>query len=138
MKDVDTRTGAVVEAALASTRAYLEFLEAEDRGIERHRITRLGSGPGDPGVIEGELFVSARRAFQDPDKWGEVLAEIADRLGAIYAAEMSGLSNKDVAVRIAEAFVAEMGAKPVKRAAAEAKAKKSAVKKKPAVKRKKR
>jgi hypothetical protein len=90
------------------------------------------------GIIEGELFVSARRAFQNPDKWGEVLAEIADRLSAIYAAEVSGLSKKDVAVRIAEAFVAEIGAKPVKPAAAKAKAKKSAVNKKPAVKRKKR
>ena len=90
------------------------------------------------GIIEGELFVSARRAFQEPDKWGEVLAEIADRLGAIYAAEVSGLSKKDVAVRIAEAFVTEMGARPVKPVTGKPKTKKSAAKKKPSVKRKKR
>ena len=35
-------------------------------------------------------------------------------LGAIYAAQKSGLSKKDVAVQIAEAFAAEMGARPVK------------------------
>ena len=89
------------------------------------------------GIIDGELFVSARRAFQEPDKWGEVLAEVADRLGAIYAAEISGLSRKDVAVRIAEAFVAEIGAKPMK-PAAKPKTKKPAAKQKPAAKRKKR
>ena len=39
------------------------------------------------GIINGELYVSALPAFQPPGRWGEVLAEVANRLGAIYAAQ---------------------------------------------------
>lgn len=88
------------------------------------------------GIIDDELYVAVRRAFDDPGKWGEALAEIAGRLGAIYAAEVSGLSKRDVTVQIAEAFVAEMGAKPVKNSSVKPRAKKAA--KKSAAKRKKR
>ena len=63
------------------------------------------------GIIDDELYVTARPAFNDPGKWGEVLAEIAKRVGAIYAAE--GLNVEDATIQIAEAFAAEMGAQPV-------------------------
>jgi hypothetical protein len=63
------------------------------------------------GIIDDELYVTARPAFHDPGKWGEVLAEIAKRVGAIYAAE--GLNVDDATIQIAEAFAAEMGAQPV-------------------------
>jgi uncharacterized protein DUF5076 len=88
------------------------------------------------GIVNDALYVTARRAFKDPGKWGEILAEVAERLGGIYAAEVSGLSKKDVAVQIAEAFAAEMGAKPMK-AARKPPVEKTA-KKKLAAKRKKR
>jgi hypothetical protein len=39
------------------------------------------------GVVEEELFVTARRAFADPAPWGYVLADITRRLAALYAAE---------------------------------------------------
>jgi hypothetical protein len=65
------------------------------------------------GVINDELYVSAVPAFKAPAQWGEVLADIARRLGAIYATQDSGLTRKDVMVQIAEAFVT-MGARPVK------------------------
>jgi len=39
------------------------------------------------GVVDEELFVTARRAFQKPAHWGYVLADIARRLAALYAAE---------------------------------------------------
>ena len=81
--------------------------QALDRG--GHEILRLG-------IVEDELYVSALPAFKAPAQWGEVLAEVARRLGAIYAAQNSGLSNKDVTVQIAEAFAADMGARPVKAA----------------------
>ena len=75
-------------------------------------------------------------AFKTPAQWGEVLAEVANRLGAIYAAQTPGLSKKDATVQIVEAFAAEMGARPVKTAKAaktstKTTAKKS-IKKKPA------
>jgi hypothetical protein len=66
------------------------------------------------GIIDDELYVSALPAFKAPAQWGEVLAEVTERLGAIYAAQHTGLSKKDAAVQIAEAYLAEMGASPVK------------------------
>jgi hypothetical protein len=68
------------------------------------------------GIVEDELYVSALPAFKAPSQWGEVLADIARRIGAIYAAQMPGLSKKDVTVQIAEAFVADLGARPAKAA----------------------
>ena len=68
------------------------------------------------GIIDDELYVSALPAFQVPAQWGEVLAEVAARLGAIYAAQKTGLNKKDVTIDIVEAFAGEMGARPVKAA----------------------
>ena len=91
----------------------------ESGGVE---ILRLG-------IVKDELYVSALPAFKTPAQWGEVLAEVANRLGVIYAAQKSGLSKKDATVQIVEAFAAEMGARPVKPAkAAKQPAKKSATK----------
>jgi hypothetical protein len=98
----------------------------EDGGVE---ILRLG-------IIKDELYVSALPAFTAPSQWGEVLAEVAERLGAIYAAQNTALDQKDVIVQIAEAFVSETGAQPVKaqakqKAKQKAKAKASAAKSTP-------
>ena len=68
------------------------------------------------GIIDDELYVSALPAFKAPAQWGEVLAEVAARLGAIYAAQKTGLNKKHVTSDIVEAFAAEMGARPVKAA----------------------
>jgi hypothetical protein len=76
----------------------------ENGGLE---ILRLG-------IIDDELYVAALPAFKSPLQWGEVLAEVASRLGAIYAAQQGGLTRKDATVQIAEAFAAEMGARPAK------------------------
>src|SRR4051794_14313535 len=75
----------------------------ENGGLE---ILRLG-------IVNDELYVSALPAFKVPAQWGEVLAEVASRLGTIYAAQKTGLNKKDVTIDIAEAFAAEMGARPV-------------------------
>ena len=72
------------------------------------------------GVIEDELYVSALPAFKDVGQWGEVLSEVARRLGAIYAAQNDGHNKRDVTIAIAEAFVADFGAQPVKAAAKKA------------------
>jgi hypothetical protein len=66
------------------------------------------------GIIDDELYVSALPAFKDVGQWGEVLGEVARRLGAIYAAQNDGLNKRDVTIAIAEAFVADFGAQPVK------------------------
>ena len=76
----------------------------ENGGLE---ILRLG-------IVNDELYVSALPAFKVPAQWGEVLAEVASRLGTIYAAQKTGLNKKDVTAEIAKAFAAEMGERPVK------------------------
>ena len=65
------------------------------------------------GIIDDELFVTARRAFSDPAEWGEVLAEIARRLCRLYAAE-GEFKNREVIAAIESAFAAGLGAPAVK------------------------
>jgi hypothetical protein len=91
------------------------------------------------GLIKNELYVTARRAFDDPAMWGEALGEIARRIARICAQE-GKLTHRDAFAAIAGAFAAELGAPVVrekagKRAAPRAKkaakraARKSATKK---------
>jgi Domain of unknown function (DUF5076) len=78
------------------------------------------------GVVDEELFVTARRAFAEPAPWGYVLADITRRLATLYAAEGGFTEAKATAaitVAFAESFrVAGAGVarRPVKRAAAKA------------------
>src|ERR1700744_3529610 len=81
------------------------------------------------GIVEDDLYVSVLPAFKAPAQWGEVLADIARRVGAIYAANTAGLSQKDATVQIAEAFVSDLGAVPVPTARPSRKAARKAVKK---------
>ena len=64
------------------------------------------------GLVDDELYVTARRVFKDPATWGEILGEITQRLGRIYAAE-GEYKVKEVIAAIENAFAAEMGATPV-------------------------
>src|SRR4051812_37216591 len=80
----------------------------EDGGVEILRA----------GIVKDELYVTARPAFKAPALWGEVLADVARRLGAIYAGDRTCLRKKDVTIQIAEAFVADLGARRVKAAGA--------------------
>jgi hypothetical protein len=81
------------------------------------------------GLVDDELYVTARRVFKDPATWGEILGEITQRLGRIYAAE-GEYKAKEVIAAIENAFAAEMGA-PIA-----APGRKPATKRKPAAKRK--
>jgi hypothetical protein len=82
------------------------------------------------GLVDDELYVTARRVFKDPATWGEILGEITQRLGRIYAAEGEYKANEVIAA-IENAFAAEMGARPIA-----APRRKLATKRKPAAKRK--
>jgi hypothetical protein len=61
------------------------------------------------GLINDELYVTARRAFKDPAMWGEALADIARRLALIYSAEDTDLVEQEILVEIEGAFGAELG-----------------------------
>src|SRR5262245_5591934 len=65
------------------------------------------------GLIDDELYVEARRVFQDHAVWGEVLGDVARRIAAIYSLEDAALSEKDIIADIVEAFASEMGLTPV-------------------------
>jgi len=39
------------------------------------------------GVVDDELFITARRIFDDPTQWGGLLADVARRLAMLYAAQ---------------------------------------------------
>ncbi|MCX7311948.1 MAG: DUF5076 domain-containing protein [Alphaproteobacteria bacterium] len=66
------------------------------------------------GIIDDELYVSALPAFKDVGQWGEVLGEVARRLAAVYAAQPGAPNVRDLTITIAEAFVADFGARPVR------------------------
>ena len=58
-------------------------------------------------IIEGDLHLSLRRAFDDPTMWGMLLADIARHVGRIYAAE-SAASEQDVLDKLRAVFESEM------------------------------
>ena len=66
------------------------------------------------GVIDDELYVTARRAFEDPAMWGQVLADIARRIAVLHSAEDTSFTEKEILVSIEEAFAADLGAPVIK------------------------
>jgi hypothetical protein len=62
------------------------------------------------GIIANELYVQARRAFKDPARWGEVLADIARELALYHSAEDTSLTEEEILTQIEQAFAADLGA----------------------------
>ena len=60
-------------------------------------------------VANGELYMSIRRGFDDPEGWGRVLAEVVKHVSQIYATETK-FNKAEAAKRILEAFAKEMAA----------------------------
>ncbi len=58
-------------------------------------------------IIDGDLHVSLRRAFDDPTMWGMLLADVARHIGRIYAKE-SAASEQDVVDKVRTVFDTEM------------------------------
>ncbi len=77
------------------------------------------------GIIEDELFVSARRAFKDHAQWGDVLAIIARRIATLQSAEDTEFTEAEILGDIEEAFLAALGA-PVVAPSRKAKGRKAA------------
>jgi hypothetical protein len=65
------------------------------------------------GIIKDELYVMARRAFRDPARWGEVLADIARRIALYHSAEDTSLTEQQILIVIEQAFAADLGATKV-------------------------
>jgi hypothetical protein len=60
-------------------------------------------------VVEGGLHVSLRRAFDDPQAWGMLIADVARHAARIFAKETS-LTEDEALERIRWMFEAEMDA----------------------------
>jgi hypothetical protein len=58
-------------------------------------------------VIEGDLHLSLRRAFEEPETWGLLLADVARHIGRLYARE-GGISEEAVIEKVCATFEAEM------------------------------
>ncbi len=58
-------------------------------------------------IVDGDLHVSLRRAFDDPEPWGMLIADVTRHIARIYATE-SKLTPDQVIERIREIFDAEM------------------------------
>lgn len=60
-------------------------------------------------VVEGSLHVSLRRAFDDPEAWGMLIADVARHVARIYATE-GQFPEQQTLDRIRSLFNAEMDA----------------------------
>jgi hypothetical protein len=58
-------------------------------------------------VVEGKLEVALRRAFEEPDFWGLLIADVALHAARIFATETE-LSEEEALARIHEIFDAEI------------------------------
>jgi Domain of unknown function (DUF5076) len=60
-------------------------------------------------IVEGGLHVSLRRAFDDPEAWGMLMADLARHVARIYATEMN-MREEETLARVRGIFEAEMDA----------------------------
>jgi len=58
-------------------------------------------------VVDGGLHVSLRRAFDDPEAWGMLIADVARHVARIYATE-DKFREEETLARIRALFNAEM------------------------------
>ena len=58
-------------------------------------------------IIDGDLHVSLRRAFDDPDPWGMLIADVTRHIARIYATE-GALSQDQVIERVRTIYDAEL------------------------------
>ena len=60
-------------------------------------------------IIDGGLHVSLRRAFEDPEAWGMLIADVARHIARVYATELQ-MSEEQTLARLRAIFEAEMDA----------------------------
>ena len=58
-------------------------------------------------IVDGNLQVALRRAFDEPEVWGVLLADVARHIGRIYARETS-MREEQVVEKVWAMFEAEM------------------------------
>jgi hypothetical protein len=58
-------------------------------------------------IVDGALHVSLRRAFDEPEVWGVLIADVARHVGRLYAKE-TAMTEDEVKDRLLAMFQAEM------------------------------
>ena len=58
-------------------------------------------------IVDGALHVSLRRAFDQPEVWGVLIADVARHVGRLYATE-TAMTEDEVIDRLVTMFRAEM------------------------------
>ncbi len=58
-------------------------------------------------IVDGDLHVSLRRAFDDPEPWGMLIADVTRHIARIYATE-NKLTQDQVIERVRTIYEAEM------------------------------
>lgn len=79
-----------------------DALQIPPSALERGGIEVLRAA-----VVDGDLHVSLRRAFDGPDPWGMLLADVTRHIARIYATE-STFTQHQVIQRIRAIYEAEM------------------------------
>ena len=60
-------------------------------------------------IVGGALHISLRRAFDDPEAWGMLMADLTRHVARIYATEMN-MREEETIARVRGIFDAEMDA----------------------------
>lgn len=84
--------------------AALDALQAPPGALEKGGTEVLRAF-----IVEGCLHVSLRRAFDDPQAWGMLIADVARHAARIFARETK-LTEEEALARIVDMFEAEMNA----------------------------
>lgn len=58
-------------------------------------------------VVDGDLHISLRRAFDDPESWGMLLADLTRHIARMFAAETK-LTEDEALERVRVIFESEM------------------------------
>ncbi len=75
-----------------------DALAIPDDALEKGGIEILRAS-----IVEGELYVTLRRAFEQPEHWGGLLSELVRRIARAYAVG-GKLKETDVVARIRSSF----------------------------------
>jgi hypothetical protein len=84
--------------AFVSEHKIYDALPISNDALDRGGVELLRAG-----VVDEELFITARPVFPEPAHWGWVLADITRRLASIYAME-GKFTEAEVSAAIAGAF----------------------------------
>src|SRR5262245_52678983 len=83
-----------------------QALSVPPAGRERGGMEVLRSG-----IVDGELHVTLRPAFNDPQQWGRLLAEVARQVAGAYAHERM-FTAAEALSRISASFDADIKSSP--------------------------